>query len=171
MKHDHSYTYQTGTTEPPKSHQGLIAVLLILVILLTGAVSVLSLMNIHLFQMQKKTPSVQFTPESGNAPAVARELSAELTAADLGFSVHEVPRLYRSYQEWPQGVYICSVEEQAQKAGIQTGDILIAVEGTAVSGLESFEAVMANLTPGKTVSLTLFREGQELMVSVTAKGA
>ena len=42
--------YQTGSTQPPKSHQGLIAVLLILVILLCGAVTALGLVNIRLFR-------------------------------------------------------------------------------------------------------------------------
>ena len=33
--------YETGPTRPPKSHRGLIAVLLVLVILLSGIISVL----------------------------------------------------------------------------------------------------------------------------------
>ena len=52
--------YGTGNTSPPKSHSGLIALLLILVIFLSGIVSVLSFMNIKLFQQlsqqQKEEP-------------------------------------------------------------------------------------------------------------------
>ena len=42
-------TYQTGSTNPPKSRSGLVAVLLILVIFLAGIVSILGIMNIRLF--------------------------------------------------------------------------------------------------------------------------
>lgn len=43
-------TYQTGRTRPPKRHGCLIAVLLAIVILLGGITSVLSMVNIRLFQ-------------------------------------------------------------------------------------------------------------------------
>ena len=43
-------TYQTGSTRPPKSHGGLIAFLLGLVIFLSGISTVLGLMNIQLFR-------------------------------------------------------------------------------------------------------------------------
>ena len=42
--------FGTGNTEPPRSHSGIIALLLILVIFLSGIVSLLSFMNIKLFQ-------------------------------------------------------------------------------------------------------------------------
>ena len=42
--------FGTGNTSPPKSHSGVIALLLILVIFLSGIVSLLSFMNIKLFQ-------------------------------------------------------------------------------------------------------------------------
>ena len=42
--------YGTGNTSPPKNHSGIIALLLILVIFLSGIVSLLSFMNIKLFQ-------------------------------------------------------------------------------------------------------------------------
>ena len=42
--------FGTGRTEPPKSYSGIIALLLILVIFLSGIVSLLSFMNIKLFQ-------------------------------------------------------------------------------------------------------------------------
>ena len=42
-------TYQTGSTNPPKSRSGLIAVLLIAVIFLAGITSILGILNIRLF--------------------------------------------------------------------------------------------------------------------------
>ena len=43
-------TYQTGSTCPPKSHKGIIALLLIFVIILCGAVTILGVMNVRLFK-------------------------------------------------------------------------------------------------------------------------
>jgi len=43
-------TYQTGSTRPPKSYGGVIALLLVAVILLCGIISAMSLLNIRLTQ-------------------------------------------------------------------------------------------------------------------------
>ena len=43
-------TYRTGSTRPPKSHGGLIALLLVLVILLSGITTILGVVNIRLFR-------------------------------------------------------------------------------------------------------------------------
>jgi serine protease Do len=48
--------YRTGSTQPPKNHGGIIAILLIAVILLSGVVSVLGVMNIRLFRQLNHTP-------------------------------------------------------------------------------------------------------------------
>ncbi len=56
--------YETGSTKPPKSRNGLTAVLLVAVILLGGAASAMGLMNIRLFQqmsaLQGPDASVSF---------------------------------------------------------------------------------------------------------------
>ena len=46
-------TYQTGSTKPPKSRSGPVALLLILVIFLAGLTSILGIMNIRLFSVLK----------------------------------------------------------------------------------------------------------------------
>lgn len=43
-------TYQTGNTAPPKSRGGLVAALLAVIIILGGVVSIMGLMNIHMFR-------------------------------------------------------------------------------------------------------------------------
>ena len=51
--------YGTGRTQPPKSHSGLIAVLLIAVILLTGTITLLGFMNIRMFQEMNRQGNAQ----------------------------------------------------------------------------------------------------------------
>ena len=46
-------SWQTGSTNPPKSRGGLVAVLLVLVIFLSGIVTVLGILNVKLFQQLK----------------------------------------------------------------------------------------------------------------------
>lgn len=43
-------TYQTGNTAPPKNKGGLIAALLAIIIVLGGVISIMGLMNIHMFR-------------------------------------------------------------------------------------------------------------------------
>lgn len=58
--------FGTGKTEPPKNHSGLIAFLLIVVIFLSGIVSVLSFLNIQLFQQlnEQKKENTHSSPVS-----------------------------------------------------------------------------------------------------------
>jgi serine protease Do len=48
--------YGTGKTRPPKSHNGIITLLLVLVIFLSGLVSFLGLLNVRLFAQLKSLP-------------------------------------------------------------------------------------------------------------------
>ena len=50
-------SWQTGSTNPPKSRGGLVAVLLVLVIFLSGIVTVLGILNVKLFQQLKQQES------------------------------------------------------------------------------------------------------------------
>ena len=51
--------YGTGKTQPPKSHGGIIAVLLVVVIFLGGLVSVLGVLNVKLFTQLKELSNQQ----------------------------------------------------------------------------------------------------------------
>lgn len=90
--------FGTGRTEPPKSHSGIIALLLILVIFLSGIVSVLSFLNIQLFQQlnaQKKEKShsapVSLSGLSGHTdPTEAAGSDNRLNTADV--SLHLSPQ-------------------------------------------------------------------------------
>lgn len=54
----------------------------------------------------------------------------------------------------------------AERAALQTGDVVIAVDGQAVSGFESLTAFVRSKPSGTTVELTLVRDGKLLDVSV-----
>ncbi len=56
--------YETGRTNPPKSRNGLIAVLLVVVIFLSGLVSFLGVLNVRLFAQLQALPEKEEEPVS-----------------------------------------------------------------------------------------------------------
>jgi serine protease Do len=67
-----------------------------------------------------------------------------------------------------QGVLVNEVfdGEPAQKAGVQPGDIILKVDGTAVDTPTSLAKVVAGLTPGKPAKLKILRNGEQLDLPV-----
>jgi S1-C subfamily serine protease len=55
----------------------------------------------------------------------------------------------------------------AEKAGIQEGDVLTALDGKPVANLQGYSELLKTLTPGQTVKVTLLRAGKELTLSAT----
>ena len=55
----------------------------------------------------------------------------------------------------------------ADKAGLKAGDIITAVDGTALDGAHPLDLVMSQHAPGDTVTLDVLRGGQTVKVSVT----
>ena len=54
----------------------------------------------------------------------------------------------------------------ADKAGLQQGDAVIAVDGEPVNGADSLVAQIRERSPGTTVKLTIVRDGQSKVISV-----
>ncbi len=55
----------------------------------------------------------------------------------------------------------------AEQAGVQDGDIITAIDGTAIDTSHPLDLVMSQLSPGKTVTLKILRNGQTVEASVT----
>ena len=55
----------------------------------------------------------------------------------------------------------------AAKAGLQAGDVIIAVNGTSVASVNQFVATIANYAPGNTVTLTVNRGGETKSIKLT----
>ena len=83
-------SYETGSTRPPKSRGGLIAVLLIAVIILLGITTVMSIMNIRLFtqNQQAAVPTggdgMIFRPDQETEASVAPTAPAVQVPTDTG---------------------------------------------------------------------------------------
>jgi putative serine protease PepD len=55
----------------------------------------------------------------------------------------------------------------ADAAGLEAGDLVTAVEDHPISGSESLVATIRSYRPGDTVSLTVLRDGKEIVLKVT----
>ncbi len=58
----------------------------------------------------------------------------------------------------------------AEKAGVKPGDVLVKLDGAEVKDLRAFSDRLKALTPGRTVSATLLRDGKEVVLPVTVEG-
>lgn len=159
-------TYRTGGTQPPKSHGGLIAFLLVLVIFLCGVSTALGLMNIRLFR--QISAMVAETP----APVVfshAQDSPPEEAHTPLGFLGQTVPDFWQNYHDLPQGVYITEVipGSDACAKGIHPGDILIAFNDQIITDMESLQDLLTQHQSGEPIRIRIYRAGQELDLSIT----
>jgi len=90
-----------------------------------------------------------------------------------GFGSEEgMPHIFETPQ-LPEGVesavIISKVMEDtpAADAGLQPGDLILAVDGDSVSEVEAFVEIMQSHKPGDKVTLTIFRGTEELSIAVT----
>lgn len=155
--------YQTGPTNPPKSHHKLLAVLLVLVIFLSGLATVLGILNIRLFHRlsveDHNDSSITFTQQT-----MTRETESATADNDaLGLATETVTPFLQSYYNLPAGVYITHVEEgsAAQKAGLYTGDIILAVGDTPTPDQQTLQDLLKDLPQGKEFSLTVYQDEEE----------
>jgi len=125
--------YGTGPTQPPKTNSGAFALLLILVIFLCGIITLLSILNVRLFQQLNKQEeeaslAISFTPET-EAPTEASTQSIDmtepmaLTEAELDIDLQQSPQ---------------SVENIPQEGGLSLQEIYQQNIPSAVSILTSY---------------------------------
>lgn len=79
----------------------------------------------------------------------------------------DISMAYRLPVQW--GIYTTRVasDSPASQAGLQAGDIITAINGTAIDGDHSYLNMLYNYKPGDTVSLEIYRDGQTLQLEVT----
>ena len=87
----------------------------------------------------------------------------------IGISGEQLPAAARVYYGLPEGVYVTYVspDSGAWTAGIRKGDIITAINGTAVSSVDALNTVKNRYSAGDTVTLTIYRSGQTADVDIT----
>jgi S1-C subfamily serine protease len=55
----------------------------------------------------------------------------------------------------------------AEKAGIKEGDVMMKLDATDLTGLQSFSEFLKTAKAGQTVTVSIMRDGKPLTLSVT----
>ena len=153
-------TYQTGSTCPPKTYSGVIAFLLVLVIFLCGISTALGLLNIRLFRQLHATAGAKENPLAFSQD---QEQADDDFFLPLGFSGQSIPDIWCIYQDLPRGVYITAVEEgsDAARKGVTPGDILLRVDGKAVTDTASLHQLLDGCKELSQVQVLIYRAGKQ----------
>ena len=114
---------------------------------------------------------VAFAIPSGTVKTIADSLleSGEVRGRPaLGITVGKVPQAAMEEYDLPAGLYVSAVSEGSDCAaqGIVTGDVLLAANGTELSVNEDLTGIIAGLTVGDELTLTVWHEGETRDVTV-----
>ncbi|HEY6759426.1 MAG TPA: trypsin-like peptidase domain-containing protein [Baekduia sp.] len=84
--------------------------------------------------------------------------------ADIGVGATDV-----SGADGPRGALVQSLVRggAAAAAGVRLGDLVVAVGGHKVAGVNDLIAAVAKLTPGQKTTITVVRDGKTLSLSIT----
>ena len=71
-------------------------------------------------------------------------------------------------EDLPDGMLVQGITEgsDAEKQGLLVGDVIIAVDGTEVDGIEIMRDAIAAKSVGDTMEVTVWREGEELTLTI-----
>ena len=160
--------FGTGKTEPPKNHSGIIALLLILVIFLSGIVSLLSFMNIKLFhqlsqqnqQLQNKSPmgvtDIHLNP-TGESIFPEDHQPVQHIQEDMSLSLHGSPQSVENIPE-PEALSWQQISEK-------TNPSVVSIYSTTETGDLSGSGVI--LSPHGYVITTCHMVGDAETITVT----
>ena len=158
--------YQTGRTQPPQKHGGVFSFVLMAFIFLSGIVSVLGLLNIHLFHRagaEENPAKFSKTAESSVQSAFYTEI---LHLPDLGISGAFTDPLDQLLYSLPQGFYVSSVEDGsiASVKGLLPGDVIQGLDGKEA---DSLQALLNGLQEKRSVRLTISRGDHQFFLDIT----
>lgn len=164
-------TYQTGSTRPPKSYGGIIAVLLVVVIFLSGINGVLSLMNIKLFRQLQNTGSADAGVIFSGEKTTAAIGGADPACIDLpfGFTGCALSSFDQLMYVLPQGIYVTAVtpEGYADKLGIRPGDVLIQLGEHPLTDTDTLSSALQTLSAGEPVQAVFVRADTQVTLELT----
>lgn len=166
--------FGTGNTMPPKNHSGIIALLLILVIFLSGIISVLSFLNIRLFQQltqqqeQLEQAPMSFSDlDTQRFPAQQPEATASLRPGqeDVSLRLNQSPQSVENVPEVGvlslQEIYekniasLVSVSSATDAGSLDGSGVILSPRGyilTTCRAVNGAETINVTLSDGRSFS-------------------
>ena len=152
---DFSTEYSTGSVQPPKRPRPSLTATLLTLLFFGSLLSTLSLADIRFFREQEADTSVRFIPDMQLAPASVAENYTEINS--LGIQGRFLSDFEQRYFELPQGVYISAPSDLVP--GLLTGDVLLAINGVAITNQDMLDAVIESHAHGAALNLQVYRNG------------
>ena len=175
-------TYQTGYTRPPRRSRGLVALLLVIIIFLCGIVSILTMLNIRIFQemaskIPQETAAIDFIGTDTVPPSAVSNIPADTAPASEftvpyeksgGIQLHpspeSIPNIPQegglSYQE----IYVKAIDSvvsitcQLDGGSASGTGVVLTADGYLVTNahvVEGAREIAVGLTNGQNFSATL----------------
>ncbi|MBW2040556.1 MAG: Do family serine endopeptidase [Deltaproteobacteria bacterium] len=122
-----------------------------------------------------KAQGIGFAIPINRANRIVQDLIryGEVVPSWIGIVVQDVDEGISRYLGLPhtKGVLVKAVEEKspAETAGIQAGDVLLAVGLHKVRSTEDYQAAVKQIAAGETVSLRILRKNTEKRISLTTR--
>ena len=87
---------------------------------------------------------------------------------DLGITGQEISTFYQFYYRMPAGILITEVAEgsSAAQQGLRRGDILLTLDGVAVTNPDILQEITYASTVGQELQATIYREGREIPLTL-----
>ena len=81
----------------------------------------------------------------------------------MGITGTDVPDEIHLEKRVPVGAYVTGIimDSPAMKAGIQSGDVIVGMEGEEITSFADYHAALLSCEPDTTVTVTVMRQGQE----------
>ena len=92
-----------------------------------------------------------------------------ISGAYLGVSVSDMDAQAAAYYGLPVGAYVqeATAGYAAARAGIQAKDIIVALGEYEINGVTSLTRALRNFAAGDTTTITVYRNGAELVLTIT----
>ena len=117
----------------------------------------------------QKAQGIGFAIPVSKARRIVKELlrAGEVRPPWLGFDLQDLTPEMKHHFALPPGsggVLVSDVyqDSPADRAGVKRGDVVLMVEGTAVTTLSDYQDALAEFTTGDRITLKLFRRGKEI---------
>lgn len=157
-------SYGTGRDPRGRGHS-VVPVLLVLLALSIHALTLLYMGS------RKSVPTeeqggliLEEIPVRGNHEgAVLRD------TCGLGMELSDVSELQQQYWSLPEGVFVEQIDTDsvAYAAGLRSGDLVMQIEGIAVSAPEECIEVLEDLCGEKALELIYYRDGEEYSLRIS----
>lgn len=137
-----------------------------------GQVIGINTMKISAFTSTSGVEGLGFAIPSTTVKEVVEQLISQGYVSGrptLGLTGEALSNFYQHYYRLPAGLYITDVETgcDADSKGIQDGDILISIGDSRITTMEELNAALQHHQVGDTVTVIVYRLGQQYQVDLT----